>query len=496
MRYHPLTILYQLYQLIKNTFFLIIFLFVIRGQSEFWLFKYGRVLLAAVILLRTIYIFIEWFTKTYEVRERAFDLKEGIFTKVDRTIPFSKIQNIKRQKNFFHNMFGVTSVTFETAMDGEDDAVVFKVLTEAQADSLISIAEAKEEEAGDIVSSIENQEDKTDYMIHYRSSNRDLLKASFTSMSFLAIIPMISILYENLTPFLPFELVNKSVFQKVADNLWLLFVLIAVSIVLSVLIGIIRTYVKYGMFEIATSASHIFIKRGMMSTSYFSIKKSKVQAVVITQPLLKRILNMAEVKLISTANSNSDDKPQEINSLYPFLPYDEAMKLVVELLPTYELPSNMQRLPKQSLWLKLLMPSWPWIIATIALAYFRPTFLNVEQAWWILSTTLFFFVYINRIMDYMHTQFAISDRQLQFRNGGISTRLLLTKQQKVVEMEIIQTKVQQKLKVASVKTSIRATPLREEWFKDVPVAFAFQLNSWFQAGEKELHRVRKKLERI
>src|SRR5690606_41434165 len=52
-----------------------------------------------------------------------------------------------------------------------------------------------------------------------------------------------------------------------------------------------------------------------------------------------------------------------VNSLYPFLPVEKAYQLIEELLPIYQINSRLERLPRIALWLRLLRPSWFFVIA-------------------------------------------------------------------------------------------------------------------------------------
>lgn len=82
----------------------------------------------------------------------------------------------------------------------------------------------------------------------------------------------------------------------------------------------IKTYIKYGNYRIYSDDDRIYISRGVLDEVSFSISKEKVQAVEITQTLMKRILRIAEVKLTSAGQTGGGggDSSMETSSLFPF----------------------------------------------------------------------------------------------------------------------------------------------------------------------------------
>lgn len=366
MRYHPLTTLYRIYQLAKNSLLFAIFIFVIKGGSDFWLYKYGRYVFIAFIILRFLYILVSWWKETYEWDKQSFHFKKGVFVKRVSTIPFSKIQNITRQTNLFHRVFRLTSLTLETAMDGgEDDTIKFEVVTKDHASFLINLLEVEEketyEDTSEQILALEQKKEKDVKTIHFEPTSRDLWKASFTSLSFLAIIPIMAGLYDYVEPFLP---QFKGFWSFFSQSNWLIAILSIAAVIIAVSFGIVRTFTRFGKYRISSNERYIFIDRGIVDQSNFAIEKRKIQGLQLRQPFMKRVFGLVEVTLISTASPNANDGNVSINSLYPFLPVHEAYALVEQLLPEYKLNHSMTRLPKRTLFIKLLRLSYLWVIAT------------------------------------------------------------------------------------------------------------------------------------
>lgn len=481
MRYHPCTILFRIYSLVKNSIFIAIFLFVLKLEDTSWYFVYGRYLFIAIILWRIVYIIVAWFFETYDWKDSTFYLQKGIFIKKTRTIPFSKIQNITKKTSIFHKIFRLTSLTFETSMYGEDHSIQFEVLSVKQADELTKLVQFEEQQIEET-----NEEEIDHITIHFTSNKKDLLKASFTSLSFLAIIPLVFAALENLEPFFPAEVIIASFFQNLTSNYLLLSLLTFLAIIFSIGFGIARTFIRYGNYEITSDKKYIYIKRGLLDESEFSIEKNKIQGVEIVQTFIKRLFGLAEVKIISSASPNDPDEKLNVNSLYPFLPIERAYRLIEELLPSYRCNVPLQRLPKIALWVKLLRPSWLGIIAAIALIYFKPTILKLEDAWIILIIVLFCYIIIQRIFDYKHTAYAIDGDQVQWWRGGLTAKMFMTKRKNIIEMYCSQKLLQRKFQLATITTLNRSAPTRIEVIADIPFSFAQTMESWYRGRTEDI----------
>ncbi|UOK65086.1 PH domain-containing protein [Paenibacillus sp. OVF10] len=138
-RHHPLTMLWSLWKLVKNSFAIILFLFVFRQGSESqWLF-YGRIAFYAGISIGIVSIIWKWFTSRYTADDKAFHIYSGVFNRTRRTIPYTKVQNVNRHTTLFHRLFRVTSIRFETGIKGEDATFQLHVVSLSEAEQLEKI---------------------------------------------------------------------------------------------------------------------------------------------------------------------------------------------------------------------------------------------------------------------------------------------------------------------------------------------------------------------
>lgn len=499
-RYHPLTILFDLIIQVKHLFFPALILFVFNYDSTNAFITYGRIVFYIYVGGMLVYLLLKWVSYKYRLDETAFHLYAGIFTKTKQTIPFAKIQNVNRHTTLLHRIFKVTSIRFETGMVGDDSRVEFAVISLNEADRLEAYTKQemrleKEPEAeaegkeGDATSSgeIGTPYATPERIIHFTPTKKEIIKASFTSLSFLGMITLLIWAYFKLTEYIDVEEQVVGIYSLITSS-WIWITLTAVGLlVLSIVFGMVTTYIRYGKYEISSDHERIYIAKGVIEETAFSIAKERVQAIKIKQSLLKRMLGLAEVKLtVVGGDSDSDKDKQDVSSLYPFLPVKRAYEMISEILPAYEVTEEMTSLPQKSLWVRLVRSSWIWIIGTGALSYFKPNMWGWEQAWWVISIALTLIILAFEVIEFYNTRYTLNDHFIQFQTGSLTTTLFVSKREKIIEVNVKRGILQKRLGLASIKTVNRAKPVSHKGVTDVPIELAEGFYQWYMGRRKEI----------
>ena len=489
-RYNPLIVIFDFWSLIKNSFFFVIFLFVLNYGSESTFVKYGRIVFFIFFGITIISIIFKWFTHKHKLDNVSFHIYRGLINKSEQTIPFSKIQNVQRRTTLFHRLLGVTSITFETGISQSDTSIQFEVLSRKEADQIeewVSNSTHSEPDDMDIIPAEEHQIPPIlARTIHFTPTKKDVLNASFTSLSFLILIPILLSIYFKATEIFKVEDKVEGFFASLMSTWWIVAIIVTVLFTASLLVGILRTFMKYGKYEISSDDSRVYIAKGVLDESTFSILKNRVQAIEIIQSPMKRLLGLAEVKLISAGGLGIGEEALDTNSLYPFLPVKSAYEMIQEILPAYKVTSTMVPLPKKSFWIRMLKPSWFWIIVTVALFYFKPPIFKIDQGWWLVSAGLLLLIVISRALDYFNTRFMLNENFIQFKTGSLQTSLFISKRVNIVEASVTRSKIQQLLGLASVGTINRAKPVHHSGIDDIPVQMAKEFYAWYARRRNEI----------
>lgn len=483
-RYHPLSILFDFAAILKN-YAILGFVVAVNIGSDSWLARLGLILLLGSVVLTVSASILKWFSRKYAADEMAFHLESGIFEKTERTVYFDKIQNVQWHTSFLHKLFGMTSITFETGTSGMNANVKFDALRRSEAVRL--------EKAVKEFMQPENEATRTEdgtapilpeRVVHFTPSRKDTLKASFTSLSFLIILLVGTSIFSKLDQLFDVEDYVEGWLASILTSGWMIAGLSLGLFVLALTIGIIWTFVKYGQYEIASDEERIFISKGMLNETVFSIAKKRVQAVEITQSFMKRMLGLAEVKLISAGDLGEDE--DEVSTLYPFLPVKRAYAMIAELLPGYEVIQDTKRLPRKSLVARLVKPYWFWLIVTSFLIYLRPEVFSLQFGWAMVSIILLVLLMIGRILSYWNTSYALKGQFIQLSQGTFEKTTFLSKRDKIIEVSVKRTKLQQWFGLGSIGLMNRAKPVRHEMLEDMPIQEARQFVSWYAERTKDV----------
>lgn len=486
-RYHPLTILFDLYGFVKNVAIFAIMLFVFNYGSDSLLVRIGRWALLIGTLLTLFSLLMKWFSNRYAADGQAFHLQGGIFQKTERTIYYEKVQNIQRRTSFLHKIFRMTGVSFQTGATGVDAKVEFQVVTQQEAErleTLVKEAGTKSVVMPDTSVPSEAVKSKLKRVIHFAPTRRDIVKASFTSLSFLFLIVIAASLFSKINALFDVEEAVEGWVLSLLTSGWVIAGIATVLIIVSFTIGYIRTFITYGKYEIASDDTRIYIAKGVLDESAFSILKKRVQGIEISQSFMKRLLGLAEVKLISAGSLGSDD--DEVSTLYPFLPVKRAYSMIEEMMPDYEVSTDMKRLPRKSLVVRIVKPYWFWLIVTAALTYFRNDLFSKPNLWWIISISLLAVLVLARIANYWNTSYDITDRFIQVSEGTLGKTTYLTRRDKIVEVSVKRTKLQQWTGLATIGLVNRAQPVRHERLPDVTVEEASRFYGWYASRGEEV----------
>ncbi|RRN69437.1 hypothetical protein EI200_16725 [Peribacillus simplex] len=477
-RLHPFKIPFELWKFLKGNVFFIIMLYALNFGSEKMYMKILQIVFLVYLIWNVLSIILKWYTYKYKIKEGTIYIASGIISKSYRTVPLHKVQNVQQRTTLFHKIFGLTSLTFETGMTGDQGTLPFEVISRKEAERLEGEYSSKQELQVIELDIPEERiaEEPIEKTIHFTPTKQDVLKASFTSLSFLALIPIVATLYNTLDDFINLENAE-GFFAKLLDTWWIITIVFVGLICIAVAFGIISTFVKYGKYEISSDHDRIYIKKGLLDESAFSIQKEKVQAVEITQSIIKRALGLAEVKLISAGSTG--DEELETNTLYPFLSIEMAYGMVEEILPAYKVERSMESLSKQAFKIRMLRPSFFWILTTVAIYYFKPSL-------WYISLILLAIIYTLRILDYKNSRYLLNDEFIQFKSGSLETSLFITKRSKVIQIEVERTKLQKLFGLASIETINRSKPVHHTKLQDVSVEYADEFYTWYTGRTKNI----------
>lgn len=128
-RLHPLSWLFVLLTQLRHAVFPLVVLLFLGGRDDE---AFGLALAAVGAVLLAIYSVVYAIAFRYRIGATELIVREGIFDRTERHVPFVRIQNIAQRRNPLHRLFGVSELRVESAGGTEPEARM-SVVTVAEA---------------------------------------------------------------------------------------------------------------------------------------------------------------------------------------------------------------------------------------------------------------------------------------------------------------------------------------------------------------------------
>lgn len=480
---HPMKIAFLFLTTLKNSIFVFLYLFVLHFNDVSMFIKIARIIFCVFLISRLIAIIVEWWKTTYVLTNQSIDVSRGLFRKKYSRIPLERVQNIRWQTPFYFQPFQLTILLLETSATDDRASVKLVGIKRDEAkrieQQLHDFKVAKTTDIPDFAQKDDESvqaEQREERIVHFNPTRKDVIKASFLSFSFLAFIPILVTLFKNMEDVVDIEEQAEGVFAYLTSSWISIIITIFLLVLIAITFGVVRTYLKYGKYEISSDEAHIYIESGVLSERAFTIRKENVQAVKITQNPLKKLLGLSEVILVSASR---DDDEEAVNSLYPYLPSKRAQTLLEELLPEFQFTSDLQKLTKQALIVRMLRLPWSWLIATGLIIWLKPE-------WWFVSPILFIATYLSRFFNYRNTRFVFQQQFIQMKTGGLWSTVFVTNRKRVIEINMEQSLLQRKFGLSTITTYNRTKPYHAETLEDITIHHAKDFQNWYDQRREEI----------
>lgn len=463
-RQHPLLILYKIILSIKEFIIPILFIFVFQFGSDSNFIKYGSLALILYIVYRAIVSVFIWKNTKYLFTDKNIEITEGKFVSKKRVFALDRIQSHNQHTTFFHKLFKLTSFTMIMGTDNVKLEMITPAELERVKDLLESVKPIQTSKTTEATSN-HDVEPNSPITEHYLISLKEIVLISFTSFYFLAIIPVLLTIYNRLED--AFDNVDKyaQTFYEVISQSWMFIAgVILFVIIISIIIGLVITYLRFGKYRVASDTKQIYISKGVINTTNYTIPREKIKGIIIQKNFTRRFFGIYKVKLVSLGDL-VEEMQLETDVLFPFILKRRMEALLPEIIPEYPVEKDVERLPKQGVLANLLIPSYFFFIVTFAVLYFWPRF-------WYIPLALLVFIIVSRILEVKQARYMSNEQFIQFQTGSFSLDEFVTKRSLVDELEINQSWVQRRLKLANLSITLREKPTHVATMIHLPESIA------------------------
>ncbi len=343
-RLHPVAALISFLKLLKEMIVPVLFVVFVGpgGEGSFEKYYYLGLLVLLVLLLAV--GIVSWMRYTYRVEGNELRIEYGIFVRKKRYIPLERIQSIDFSRGILQRMFGLVKVQVETAGGG---AQAEAVLTAVKLEVAEQLREALKPEAVDTFEDgVESPE--TDKEVTYRLTTKDLLIAASTSGGIGVILSAMAALASQIDELIPDDFFIEAYEWVVGLGIVVILAGVFVGAVIAWLLSIAGTIIRYGNFTVTRKEDDLIISRGLIEKRQVTIPVRRVQAVRISESLLRQPFGYATL-FIESAGGASSKEEDFSTTLYPILRKQETEAFLQEIMPEFMFASRYTGAPPRAL---------------------------------------------------------------------------------------------------------------------------------------------------
>lgn len=331
-RLHPLSPFFE----ISRSFFRIIlpglvFLFLAAGnKEEAW---YMLAFLPAVMLS-----LVRYFTLRYRLMADHMLVREGLFFRRSRHIPYARIQNIDTTQNPLHQLLGVAEVRLETASGVEPEAVL----------RVLSVSALEEIREGVFAGRAEVQSPATDpdpvaqaggasvsaRRSFFRMTSLDVAYFGLLSQKGLAALAGLLFLAWE------FDLWERigSVLPDAASMAWMLspWVLVIVGLILfAILQGltVLWAFLTLYGFHIERAGDDLRTTCGLWTRQSATLPRYRIQFLSVSESWLQRLFGRIQIKVLTAGGDSTKDSQVSRKWLVPLVERGELGSILAEVQP-------------------------------------------------------------------------------------------------------------------------------------------------------------------
>src|SRR5215212_993399 len=403
------------------------------------LFLLGLLIVAA---LAALWGFLSWRATTYAVTSNSFLLRRGVLQKSERTIPLEHVQSVDTVQGVIQRIFGVVEVRIETAGGGvsEPDASLSALDRDAARVLRREIEGSQKEES----------EEAPGPTILRRLSTRELLVAGATSGQIGVVFSLLAVGSQFLDDFLSEDFVRRLV-ETLAPN-WLMVVLILVpaGVLLAWLLAIAGTVLAYTDFTLSREGAFLYIKRGLLERREATIPLARIQAVRISEGLLRQPFGLASLR-VESAGYGEDAGVSA--TLFPLLPRDEVQALLLDAAPEFAVAPMLNALPRRALRRYVFRSTVPFLFLISAATLF--SYLVFDLAAWVFAALLLLLpAALYGRLRYRDAGWALEEDRLLVRSRLLGRTTAIAPRRRLQSRATVRSPLQRRVRLATFQARV------------------------------------------
>ncbi|KAB2328578.1 PH domain-containing protein [Cytobacillus depressus] len=423
-RLHPISAVFNFLKQLKDLIIPFLVFVVFGSRDGSW----QLLISLAVVVIILIGGILSWLKFTYRLEEGELRIEYGIFVRKKRYIPIERIQSLDLSEGILQRPFGLVRVKVETAGSsgkGEAEAVLTAISKEEanRIQQLLFSAKNDLKDAGIDVSHHKNQSETL-----YQISPRELLLLASTSGGVGVVLSAVFAFAFQFEDMIPYEKLFKGLGDVISNGVILISILVFLGFVVAWVIALVGTMVKYAGFTVNKSGDDLVITRGLLEKRQLTIPLTRIQAIRISENLVRQPLGFGTVYLESAGGSATDQESARV-MLLPIINKNHIVKVLAPYLADYSFEPTIRPAPRRAIKRYIfrgLLYSVP--VAAAAIIFFRP--------WGYLALLFVIFSVVWAFINYRDAGFEIRDSQLTLRYRAINKTTVFMKRNRIQSLNI------------------------------------------------------------
>ncbi|TYS57410.1 PH domain-containing protein [Sutcliffiella horikoshii] len=481
-RMHPAAIVVAFFKQLRELLFPII-IFVFFGSSSgegFFSIIYIAVMVLWFAGLIAIGV-VSWYRFYYWIEDGELRMEYGVFVKKRRFIPQERIQTLDTSEGIIQRIFGLVKVQIETAGGGTEAEASLTAVTKDEANKLreaLLYYKNKDEVYGPKLPDQQEPSAEPVEKPTYKASWKTLFIVGTTSGGIGVVLSAVIAFTSQFDQFVPYEDIIDRFGMVLQTSVYLIASIVFVVLFVSWLISIVMTMFKYGNFTVTKQDDELQISRGIIEKRQLTISLKKIQAIRISQNLLRQPFGYATV-YVESAGSSGGKESDFSTILFPLLKVSEVEAHLKQFVPSYLLVQEVHGLPKRSVIRYLIRLMVPAALLSIPIAYFFQPY----------GYLAFLSVVVAGLLGYSQYKaagWAMESEQLQLSYRHLSKNTVLVRKKRIQSFELRESFFQGKRKLFTIKAAIK-TGLGGKDFQvvDVEQHDGEQIYEWYSYEKKQ-----------
>jgi putative membrane protein len=439
-RLHPLSWLFVLLAQLRHAVFPLILLVFIGGGDEE---SFALVIAAIGAMLLAVYSVIWSFGFRYRIGATDLVVREGIFDRTERHVPFVRIQNVSQRRNPLHRLFGVAELRLESAGGTEPEARM-SVITVAEAEVIERLLKARRHasENGDNADGLETAVASERLLVLPLAEVVRL--GIISNRGMVAVAALLGVVYQTgrdprdlvivreiwspVERLLGERFAGAGPAEFVASASILLLLAFALLRVLSIAIAILR---HYG-FTLESDGSRVGTEEGLLTRVRAGAALDRIQRLVVEESLLMRWFGRraARVDVAGSAVAINEPSGTRFRWVAPIARPEAIGAIVARIAPTLSIEREHWQPLHPNAWRRLVVVPSVLLVALALIglaAVVGPLSQTFLQHWpWELVAVgwplLMVLVWLHAFGWARFSRYALDEHTLVFREGWLSRR--------------------------------------------------------------------------